>query len=701
MIRDFTTTLNDWQRLGRYGVVVALAVLISLLYPSNVKFKYEFQKGQTWRYDNLVAPFDIPIKKSELEIREDREKTIRDFSPYYRFNEELDAAHKKDFEAALLQEIAAQESNPEWQEIAKSLEKYLTLGNKILESLYNQGIIEFAPEHRKRGNDFVINVIKGNVTYKRTMLGCITVEEARNKVVSLLEKNIQPNSQRLFPLLSSAIAPNLVYDEDLSNRMLKSALSELVTSKGLVRQGELIVQKGGAVTDDVYDKLVSFRAKFEEDITFSTSPVAVYFGYLLLTSLVLWVYLLYIGFYRREILLQWNYLTFVLVWLLAFSYLTYLVEQLETISAYAIPFCIVPIIVRHFFTYRLAFFTHVVVVLIASLLTSVGYQFTFMQIVAGVVAVLAVADARDWMKFFKSVLYILMTYVIAHVGMSLIEEGAFREIDWTVFSWLLLNGLLTLLAFPLIPLAERLFGFTSSISLVELSDMNRPLLRELAMKAPGTLQHSLQVANLAEAAATETGANPLLVRVGALYHDVGKTLHPEFFVENQSSINPHEKINREESARIIIEHVTEGVKLAKKHGLPKVLTDFILTHHGTTKVEYFYRTFVKENPGIEVDETKFTYPGPKPSSKEEAILMLADSIEATARSLPKPTTADIDELVNKIIAKKLEAGQLQSSRLTFGELEKCREIFKRTMRSIYHLRIEYPDEVKQKNEPVS
>lgn len=251
--------------------------------------------------------------------------------------------------------------------------------------------------------------------------------------------------------------------------------------------------------------------------------------------------------------------------------------------------------------------------------------------------------------------------------------------------------MLTLMAFPLIPLMERFFGFTSSISLVELADMNRPLLRELAMKAPGTFQHSLQVGNLAEAAANEIGANPLLVRTGALYHDIGKMLNPEYFVENQSGASPHNDISHLESAAIIISHVTEGERLAKKYRLPKVITRFITTHHGTTKVEYFYKTYLQENPGVEVDPSKFTYPGPKPQTKCETIVMLADSVEATARTLKDPTGKDIDELVDKIINGKIEKGQLSKSSFTFSDLETCRTIFKKMLRSIHHIRLEYPE----------
>jgi putative nucleotidyltransferase with HDIG domain len=381
-----------------------------------------------------------------------------------------------------------------------------------------------------------------------------------------------------------------------------------------------------------------------------------------------------------------------MLWLVAFSYLVYAVEQVALLSTYMIPFCIVPIVIKNFYDEQLALFTHLVVILLASFLSSLGYEFTFLQILAGIVVLLSDVDTRDWTRFFYSILYIFVVYLLGYVGLSLIQEGSYQDIDLTVLSWLAISAFMTLLAYPLIPLLERFFGFTSSISLVELSDMNRPLLRQLANKAPGTLQHSLQVANLSEEAARAIGANHLLVKVAALYHDIGKTLQPKFFIENQSNNSPHLSISDKESAEIIISHVTEGVKMAKKARLPNVLIDFILSHHGTTRVEYFYRNYLKDHPEEEVDEQDFRYPGPKPVTKEETILMLADSIEAACKSLKNPTEEALLELIDKIIAGKMAMGQLEDSELTFSELETCKTVFQQLMRSVHHVRIEYPEE---------
>jgi putative nucleotidyltransferase with HDIG domain len=474
--------------------------------------------------------------------------------------------------------------------------------------------------------------------------------------------------------------------------MQKRLQQQIVITKGKVEKGELIATKDGIITKDIYQKLVSFQKKYEEDVSNKSSFYGVFTGYFLLTCLIMMVFIVYVKTYEQDIFAKFNRLMFILLWFIAYSYLVWAIEKSGNLSSYLIPFCIVPIIIKHFYSDRIAFFTHIVNILIVSFLTTLGYEFIELQILAGIVAVLSVTDARNWNGFFSTVFAIGITYALGLLGLSLIKEGTLESIDWGIFSWIFLNMLLTMLAFPLIPLLERVFGFTSSISLVELSDMSRPLLKNLSLKAPGTMQHSLQVANLCEAAAETIKADTLLVKVAALYHDIGKMEHPQYFSENQSGYNPHNEISNIESAKIIIGHVTEGIKLAKKHRLPQILIDFINTHHGTTRVEYFYRKEIEENPEANIDEAQFRYPGVRPKSKEETILMIADSLEASCKSLQNPTGRAIDEMVEKIIAFKIKNRQLEESELTFEELEKCKIIFKSLLRSINHVRMEYPEE---------
>jgi len=685
--------LDRLPEVAKYGLVLGVVVFISFLFPNNVKFKYEFVQGQSWRYDDLTAPFDFAIKKTEAEIQAASAEIEREFSPFYQLNPRVAKTQKKEFQKTFDQQLESVRTDPQFNDVLRHRDRYLRYGNRFLDKIYNRGIIQLATEHQDRGKDFVINVVKGNTIQKRTLQSVWDVEKAKEMLSDSLPHSRLYVPEFLLYTLPETIVPNLFFNDSLTANEKQRLLAEIATTKGAVKKGELIIPKNGIVTADIFQRLVSFREKYEEEVSTHDSYLGVFGGYFLLTSLILGVFLMYLNAYAKKVLQRFSRLIFILLWLVIYSYLVYAIEKTNSLSSYMIPFCIVPIVIKHFFTDRLAFFVHIIVVLIASFLSSLGYEFTFIQILAGIVAVLAIADARNWSKFFMSVFYIFLAYAGAFLGLSLIQEGSFSTVDWSIYGWLFLNAFLTILAFPMIPLLERLFGFTSSISLMELSDMTRPLLKELGLKAPGTLQHSLQVANLSEAAANEIGADPLLVKVAALYHDVGKTLQPEYFIENQGSENPHEKISYIESAKIIIKHVTEGIAMAKKQHLPRLLIDFIRTHHGTTRVEYFYRNFVKENPEKEFDETLFRYPGPRPKSKEETILMLADSLEAASKSLKNPGGKDIDNLVDKIVAFKIENRQFEESEMTFEELEKCKIVFKLLLRSINHVRVEYPSEV--------
>jgi len=461
------------------------------------------------------------------------------------------------------------------------------------------------------------------------------------------------------------------------------------------KQGDIIISRNQLVKSSNAQILKEYYAPQMSESSFFSSDRLIYFlGYFLLTALIIGALLVFAQKYFPDIFDKTSGVLFLLLWPVLFSLLVFLVNQNETISPYLIPFCLAPIIVYNFYDGRLALLVHIVVILIASFLSGLGYEFTFLQILAGIVTVLIISETRYWNKFFQSILAILATYIIGYLGLALINSGSLDRPEYNVFGWLAINTLLLLLAYPFIPIIEKIFGFTSSITLAELSDMNKPLLKELSLKAPGTLQHSLQVANLGEAAAERIGANSLLVKTAALYHDIGKLKQSHYFIENSKGENHHDSISNFESAEIIINHVIEGEAMAKKARLPRLISDMIKTHHGTTRVEYFYRKQLNDEPNREFDESIFRYPGPKPSTKEQTILMLADSIEAAAKSLKSPTGQDIDALVDKIVDYKIDEGQLSDSTLSFNELEACKDVFKSLLRSIYHVRIEYPEEKK-------
>jgi cyclic-di-AMP phosphodiesterase PgpH len=691
----FKSALDRVPGFFRYLLILAVIAFISFLFPSNVRFKYDFDQGQTWRYESLDAPFDFAIKKPQAQVEAEMAELESDFRPYYELRENMPAQKQEAFNQAFQQQLEQVNRDGQFAHVLSNTSTYRNYGQSYLRDLYAEGVLRLDPKHQDAESDFQINVVSGNIIKRRPLRVFERYQQVLSRVGDTLRTSDLQEPDFLYPILQGLIEPNVVYNDSLTKRFREDLMASVTTTQGLVRKGERIVNQGAPITDEVYMKLLSLKEQYEQDVTANQSRLSILVGYFLLTSLIIGVFILYLRNFAPDIFNRFAKLLFIFLWLVAYSYLVSAVERADVLSAYLIPFCIVPIVIKTFYDVRLALFTHIVVVLIASFLSSLGYEFTFLQILAGIVVILTDVDTRDWSRFFYSMLWIFVTYALAFFGLSLIQEGTWNEVDWRIYTWIFLNVFLTLLAYPLIPLLERLFGFTSSISLVELSDMNRPLLSKLAIDAPGTLQHSIQVANLSESAARKIGADHLLVKVAALYHDIGKTKNPAFFIENQNTKNPHEELTQKESAEKIIEHVTYGEELAKKSRLPKVIIDFIRTHHGTTRVEYFYRKYAEANPEKASDDAAFRYPGPRPRTKEESILMMADSIEAACKSLKEPTAQAIDDLIDKIISHKISQHQLDESTMTFEELENCRQVFRQVMKSVHHVRIEYPDEQKK------
>lgn len=682
--------LRQLPDLAKYSLFLLTAIAIALLCPDEVRFGFDYELGETWRQADLIAPADVPLLKFQEEVEDEFERLKEDFIPYYVLQPEVAKSQKAAFEQAFLKQLA--ESGQQFPDVKRNSKRYLQYSLGLLDRIYSRGVLGLASQHQQGGNDLVINILRGNSTSKQMVQNMLSPTRARELITDSLPYSKLYEAEFLLPILPQFIQPNITFNDSISQRFLQEELASIMQSNGIIEKGDLIVGKGEIITQETYQRIFSYEEYVKEDVSATFSYYSVFAGYFLLSCLIMGAFLVYLLRYHREMFERINGLLFVLFFILAYSYLIYAVESTEVLSAYIIPFAIVPIVIKIFYNDWLALFTHLVIIMIASFISSLGYEFTILQLLVGIIAVLSNSNTRNWSGFFRTMIYIYLTYALAYIGLSLMQEGGVSLDDGYFFVWIFLNAFLTLLAYPLVPLLERLFGFTSAISLIELSDMNRPLLRELAIKAPGTLQHSLQVANLSEAAADKIGADALLVKVAALYHDIGKTSHPEYFIENQSGSNPHDQLDHLASAKMIIGHVTEGRKLAKKARLPRLLVRFIETHHGTTRVEYFYRNFIKADPDREFDESIFRYPGPKPSTKEETILMMADSLEAASKSLKNPTGKDIDELVDKIIGGKIAHGQLDQSALTFLELETCKEVFRQRLRSMNHVRVEYPKE---------
>lgn len=666
-------------------------IVISLLYPKNLKFPFEFERGQQWGYSRLEAPYDIPILKPEEQFEAEKEAVRTSAKPVYRLNQEVARNARARFLEEFRIRLDTARARGENRDLLRQPERHRRYGLRVLDKLYNQGIIKARTEEEERGMATVITILNGNEQRQRTIAQLFTPGDARAWLQDSLFYTNLKSPEFLLELLEDKFTHNVFYNDSLTQKLRTDAIAAVSPFDGLLRQGQEIIDRGDPVTDNDYQELLSYRRLYNQSLSTQTTFWSVFGGFAVQIGLVVLLLFLYIRSFFPLIYSRIKNLVFVVMWLMLYALLVRTVELSPGVSTYLVPFCIVPIVIRIFFSERLAFFVHVCVVLIASFLTNQGYNFTFLSLMAGVVVIVMDIDTRDWGRFFRSLILLFSFYVVGYIGLELMRGGTWNTVNYPTIAWIGGNVFLCLLAYPLIPLLERLFGFISPITLAELSDMNQPLLERLARLAPGTWQHSLNVANMSEQAARAVGADALLVKTAAMYHDIGKVTNPGFFIENQAGASPHEKLGPKESAAIIIGHVPEGVKLARQAGLPKVIIDFIQTHHGTTRTEFFYRAYIKDNPQREAEEADFRYPGPRPVTKEQTILMIADSTEAACKSLKNPLEEELFELIDSVIRGKLTSGQLEQSRLSFQELEICRGVFKAILKSVHHVRIAYPD----------
>jgi len=702
--------LSSIPHFFRYIFLAIFVLFISLFFPGNIEVDYKFELGNSWEYEDLRAPFAFPIQKSKNDLEFEKKLLEKEFVPYYRLNKKIRESQILAFKDKLSKLIISKNYKKDSAGIVNSIDsaKFSTLGLRLLDRLYDKHIIKTEASHERKNNSIPFRLIEN-----QTELGefssndFIDVKKATQIIVDSIDrvKNTLPNSNELLNILAELIQePDIRYDAEITRKNKEFAIKNLSPVRDKIKAGELIIKKGELVDSVAHSKLVSYVMKYEQEINKHKNGLFIYIGYLALTSALIIIFCLYLLVYEKPVFENLLHFIFLFIIIGAFAYLAFSINGLSGISLYFIPFCIIPVIVKNFFSSQLALYTHTILILLISLVLSLDFDFLFIQIIAGMVAAMSKRKIRYITDFFVLVFYIGLAYSISYLCTELMGKGVIAPViaddgriiengvEWENFGWIGLNIVLTMLSYPFIPLLEKAFGLISDITLIELSDLNKPLLRELSFKAPGTMQHSLQVSNLAEAAATEIGANALLVKVGALYHDIGKMVNPQHFIENQHQNNPHLDLTYQESAKIIISHVPEGLKLAKKYRLPAVLSDFISTHHGTTRVEYFYRMQKNEHPETAIDEKDFSYPGPKPRNREEVILMLADSTEAASKSLKNPSGKDIDTLVENIVSFKTTHGQLQESNITFAELDKIKAVFKKLLRSIYHVRVEYPVE---------
>lgn len=679
MAKGLHALYKNQSLIYKYLLYVLVVGLIVYFFPKGGQFKYEFQKGKPWQHETLYAPFDFSVKKTADELALESEAILSQQIPYFYVDSSV-AYVQKQFLRSQIASSLTENPSSDSLEITKT-----SLG--ILDSVYKIGLL-------KR----TLNMPLPEKLYLRTQREAqliktsdlLSIQRLETFVDSLLMGSNKLSVSWLKNDILTALSPSVFYDKVLSEKSLEAAISNISTTRGFVDKGKLIIAKGAVVEQENYKVLLSLKDEYESDLWTDANYYIVLLGYLLLVALVMLMLFLFLAKYRPLIYRDNTQLTFILANVILMVLLTSLVIQYNNAYVFVVPLCMLPLILKTFFDARLGLFVHVLTVLILGFVVPNSFEFIFLQIMAGIVTILSVTELYKRANLFVSVGQITLVYMLGYFAFHVIQEGSVLNIQWFLFGLFALNGMITLFAQPLIYVYEKVFGLVSEVSLLELSDTNSKLLKELSNKAPGTFHHSLQVANLAEAAANEIGANAMLVRVGAMYHDIGKMNHPTYFSENQiSSVNPHHELDPIDSAKIILDHVTDGIEIAKKHNLPDRLIDFIRVHHGTTQVYYFYKKAQETDP--EVSKDLFTYPGPLPFSKETAILMMADAVEAASKSLKNPTYLEIDAFVEKIISGQMQAQQFVNANITFKDIELIKKVLKGKLTNIYHLRVAYPE----------
>ncbi|WP_319504451.1 HDIG domain-containing metalloprotein [Bacteroides graminisolvens] len=667
-----------------YKVLVFAGTVALIVYflPREGKFSYQFDLNKPWKYGQLMATFDFPIYKDEAVVKKEQDSLLASFQPYYRLNKtvEKDAVRK-------LKENYKKHLN----QIIPSV-GYLHHLEKTLKEIYAKGIAstEDISQIKKDSVTFIM-VVEDKLANQQLADNVYSVKEAYEYLLSADTIHYKKEILRRGSL-NEYVLPNLTYDSEKTEAAKKELLDNYSWANGVVQSGQKIIDRGEIIDQRTYNILESLK---KESIKRSESigqKQLILGGQILFIGILMLCFMLYMELFRKDYYERKGSMPLLFSLIMFYCIVTALMISNNLFSIYIIPYAMLPIITRIFLDSRTAFITHVITILACSITLRYPHEFILLQLTAGLVAIYSLRELSQRSQLFRTAILVIVTYIVLYFSFELITENDLSKLNRSMYIYFVINGILLLFTYPLLFLLEKIFSFTSNVTLVELSNINNNLLRQLSETVPGTFQHSLQVANLAAEAAIRIGAKSQLVRTGALYHDIGKMENPVFFTENQSGgINPHEKLSYEQSAQIVISHVTDGVKLAEKHNLPKVIKDFITTHHGKGKTKFFYISWKNEHPDEEPDEKLFTYPGPNPFTRETAILMMADGVEAASRSLPEYTEESIGNLVEKIIDSQVEEGYFKECPITFKDIAIIKGVFKEKLKTIYHTRISYPE----------
>lgn len=692
MRRFFEWLSRNSSVISRSFLFLISVAFIVFLFPREGKFKYEFQKGTPWLHEDLIAPFDFPIYKTTEELDVEESEAILDVKPVFYLESKLITDAFINFETGF---PAVWNSHSDGNTTDTLLRDYwYSTYHNLLDSILSVGIIEMVPAIEGESFQGAILLRTGKDVEVKMLSDFFTIRTARDFIFSQTD---DPDTSGVFhSFLVNMLSQNVLFDNAANELALATALKDISPTRGMVQYGERIISRGDLVTRENYQILNSLKIEFEQRFGSSNDSRWILAGQILLAIIAMSAFVLFLGFFRKDIFLDRKHFILVLGTILAMIAISSLVVRLQPQYIFLVPVCLVPVIIRVFYDHNLALFTLFIVLIITGFVVPNSFEFIFLQLITGTITIITIVSLQRRSQFFFTSLVVFLTYSIIYLALQLSQDVALRDIDPMIFAQFGINGALMLMAFPLIYIYEKLFRMVTDITLMELSDTNNRLLRTLATEAPGTFQHSIMVANLAEDAVRAIGGNPLLVRTGALYHDIGKIDNPQYFVENQiGSVSPHEELSYEESALIIKKHVLQGVDRARRYNLPDQIVDFIRTHHGTGKIGYFYAMAQREENGEPIDERIYTYPGPEPFSKETCVLMMADSVEAASRTLKDPSEANINELVEKIISKQIAYKQFENAEITFKDISTVKDLLKKRLKNMYHVRIEYPSEATQ------
>ena len=677
---------------------IASIIIVVAVSPREGKFRYEFQKGKPWLSSSVIAPWDFPVLKPDYVVARERDSILRNFAPYFKLDPEVEKKEIGDFDKYLNDLLQKYESAS--QPLAPmgfiSVKREL---NSILSEIYQRGVLENNESVPQERLPVEITVVSGRIAEQRqgsTLFIEKSAYQFAEEKKAALEKQYASGSGRSLSDFVSRIAlydfiePNLIYDAVTSTAVKDKMIKEISINRGLVQEGELIISQGEIVNEDKFNILESMRTEYEKRLGRNDKWLILIGRFILVSACYIALYLFMYNF-RFDVLSSTHKTFFIILIILLFVIITRLVIYIPGNIVFLVPFAIIPILIRTFYDSRLALFVYLVAIMLAGFIVPNSFEFVFLSFIAGVIVIFSLTNVYRRAKLFLAVLMVFLAYSVVYLGIGLMQEGSLASMNWKNYIWFAGNGVFLLLSYPLIFVFEKTFRFLSDATLFELSDTNQLLLRKLAEEAPGSFQHSLQVANLAEEAAREIGGNNLLARTGALYHDIGKTTDAEYFIENQTEgFSPHDQLDPLKSSEIIIDHVRKGVDLAKKFNLPTPIVDFIQTHHGTTVAYFFYKKYLDKDPQGTYMEKKFSYTGPKPFSKETAIVMMADAVEASSRSLANYSEENISELVERIVYIQEQDGQYSETPLTFKDISDIKNVFIKRLSNIYHARIAYP-----------